>query len=435
MIRRDDLERLAPLARSITGDGVRATLDIVRESLPIEVVEVPSGTPVLDWTIPDEWNLRRAWIADADGRVLVDTDESALHVVSYSEPVRLQMSFEELRPRLHTLPDRPAWIPYRTSYWNRTWGFCLAHDRLDALAAAPSPLEVVVDTTLQPGSLTYGELVVPGRGDRELLVSTHVCHPSMVNDNASGIAALAEIGRRLLDGPALQHRVRLLFVPGTIGSIAWLAQHLDVVARVDGGLVLTGLGDGAPLTYKSSRRGDTRIDRIARRVVTRRDPLARLLPWDPYGYDERQFCSPGFDLAVGRLTRGVHGTYPEYHTSADDLAFTSTERVDEAVEAVHEILRAVDGDDVLVSRQPHGEPQLGRRGLYRALAGMVDSKSTEVASLWVLSLADGQHGIDDVVERSGLAREIVEGAVERLDAAELVELMAPDAPNGVSVGP
>jgi aminopeptidase-like protein len=419
--------RLLPLRRSLTGDGVRASLREVAQHIALQLVEVPTGTPVLDWHIPQEWNLRDAYIADGSGRRLVDLNRSALHVVGYSEPVRAWMSFEQLRPHLHSLPDRPDWIPYRTSYWNRTWGFCVAHSSLAKLEAA-GRLEVVIDSDLCDGSLTYGELVIPGSDPQagELLLSTHICHPELANDNATGMVALTDIGQALARASQpLRHTVRLLYLPATVGALAWLAAHGETVQRVRGGLVLTGLGDASPLTYKASRRASTRMDRLARRVLASRDSAARFVPWDPYGYDERQFCSPGFDLPVGRLTRGVHGQYPQYHTSGDDPAFVSAKQIDRAVEAVLEILRRFDAEPVLNNRQPLGEPQLGRRGLYRSVGGTVDSRSIELSYLWVLSLADGAHGLEDVAEQSGLPSEVVQAAIDRLETAGLVDTSLP----------
>ncbi|MGH8978684.1 MAG: DUF4910 domain-containing protein, partial [Acidimicrobiia bacterium] len=297
--------QLFPLSRSITGDGVRETLAILARDLPVTVHEVPSGTAVLDWTVPPEWNLREAWIARADGTRIVDAADNNLHVLGYSESVHRRMPLTELREHVHTLPDRPAWIPYRTSYYSPAWGFCLA----DATAAAldEGEYEVCIDATLDPnGSLTYGELVLPGATDREILVSTHTCHPSLANDNCSGIA-IAHFLARLLATRERRHTFRFLFVPGTIGSIAWLAQHEDLTPRIAHGLVLTGLGDRGRVTYKRSRRANATVDRVAEHVLRACGDPFTIVDFSPYGYDERQFCSPGFDLPVGRIGRSPHG--------------------------------------------------------------------------------------------------------------------------------
>ena len=264
------MRELFPICRSITGEGVRETLAAVGRRIPLELHEVPSGTRVLDWTVPDEWNIDDAYIAK-DGRRVVDFRESNLHVVNYSEPVGAAMPLADLRPHLHTLPEHPDWIPYRTSYYSRTWGFCLSQRQLDELE--DGDYEVVIDSTLEPGSLTYGECFLPGEREDEVLLTTHICHPSLANDNLSGIALLTEIGARLQDAPrSLSYR--LLFIPGTIGSITWLARNDALVSKIVGGLVLACVGDGAPLTYKRSRRGDALIDRAAAYVLRRSGNLA-----------------------------------------------------------------------------------------------------------------------------------------------------------------
>jgi aminopeptidase-like protein len=427
------IRRLQPICRSITGNGVRETLSILQQHLDaltstkrtgipvaIERTELPTGTPIYDWTVPDEWNITAASVSDTSGRRLIDFASCALHVVSYSEPVDRWMSFDELRPHLHTMPDRPDWIPYRTSYHTRTWGFCVADTALGTLQDA-GQLHVSIDSTLATGSLTLGQIVIPGQTQRELLLSTHTCHPWMVNDNVSGMVALATLAARLAqrDRP-LRHTVRILFVPATVGSLAWLATHGEILERIDGGLVVTGLADDAPLTYKQSRLGTTPFDHTARAVLNRLDPQLRLLDWDPYGYDERQFCSPGIDLPVGRLTRGIHGKYAEYHTSADDLGFASGIQLQNAINAIEQVIDQADSLDLPRVRSGRGEPQLGRRGLYRSTGGTVDSRSTEMAYLWMLSLADGNHTIEDIQRASGLPWDAVLDARRKLEAVELL---------------
>jgi len=409
---------LFPLTRSITGDGVRATLAVLARDLPIEVHEVPSGTAVLDWTVPPEWNLHAAWIARADGMRVVDAATNNLHVVGYSEPVHRRMPLAELRDHLHTLPDRPAWIPYRTSYYSRTWGFCLSAD--DAATLDDGEYEVCIDATLDDrGSLTYGELVLPGTTDREILVSTHTCHPSLANDNCSGLAMARHLALLLADRER-RHTFRFLFVPGTIGSITWLARNDAATRRIAHGLVLTGLGDRGAVTYKRSRRGAADIDRAAELVLaTSGDPYA-VVDFSPYGYDERQYCSPGFDLPVGRFGRSPHGEYPEYHTSADDLGFVDPDALADSFTKLVAIIDVLERDGTYRNLSPKGEPQLGRRGLYRAVGGDVDARSTEMAFLWVLNLSDGTTSLLDIARRSGLAFDAVHRAAELLEAHELL---------------
>lgn len=415
---RASMEELFPICRSITGPGVRETLARLQAQIPVRRESIPSGEPVLDWTIPDEWSIRDAYIRRVGSEQrIVDFCVSNLHVVNYSEPVHKVLTLEELRPHLHTLPDRPKWVPYRTSYYARTWGFCLAHEVMEQLV--PGDYEVLIDSELKPGFLDYGELLIPGQTNEEVLLSTHICHPSLANDNLSGIAVLCEVARWLLARESLRYSYRLLWLPGTIGAIAWLARHQAVVGRVQHGLVLTGLGDSQPFTYKCSRRGGADIDRIVRNALASRTD-ARVVTFSPYGYDERQYCSPGFDLPVGRLTRGVHGEFPEYHTSADNLAFVDDGKLAESLEFVAEILGTIEANYRPLNVAPFGEPQLGRRGLYSRIGGGIDQRSVEMAYLWVLSCADGTADLCDISRRSGLPFGVIAEAATRLTAANLV---------------
>ncbi|MGW5040710.1 DUF4910 domain-containing protein [Streptomyces parvulus] len=412
------VERLYPLCRSITGDGVRDTLAIVDEYVPLRVHEVPTGTRVLDWTVPQEWNVRDAYIADADGRRVVDFAASSLHVLGYSVPVSATMTLAELRPHLHTLPDRPAWVPYRTSYYERDWGFCLAQDTLDAMPEGE--YEVRIDSTLADGHLIYAEHVVPGQVTDEVIVSCHVCHPSLANDNLAGVAVAAFLARELAERTPY-YTYRFIFAPGTIGAITWLARNAERVELVRHGLVLACAGDRGDLTYKRSRRGDADIDRVMRHVLSASQRPHRITEFTPYGYDERQYCSPGFDLGVGSLTRTPYAGYPEYHTSADNPDFVSPRAMEDTLAVCREAFAVLDRDRRYVNLSPYGEPQLGRRGLYDSLGGRSDAKQAQMAMLWVLSLADGEHGLLDVAERSGLPFETVADAAEALHAAGLLK--------------
>jgi aminopeptidase-like protein len=406
------MRELFPICRSITGEGVRETLASVGRRIPLELHEVPSGTRVLDWTVPDEWNIDDAYIAK-DGRRVVDFRESNLHVVSYSEPVRAAMPLADLRPHLHTLPEHPEWIPYRTSYYSRTWGFCLSQRRLDKLE--DGDYEVMIDSTLEPGSLTYGECFLPGEREDEVLLTTHICHPSLANDNLSGIALLTEIGARLQEAPrSLSYR--LLFIPGTIGSITWLARNEALVSKIVGGLVLACVGDLAPLTYKRSRRGDALIDRAAAYVLRRSGNLADFVPW---GWDERQFNSPGFDLPVGSLCRSREGEFEEYHSSADDLELVRPEQLEAALNSVLEILDVVETDRRYLNLAPKGEPQLGKRGLYPKMGGP-SAEEEQLAMLWVLNQSDGGNSLLDIAERSGIPFASLRRSAEKLLEAGLL---------------
>ncbi|MEV0626531.1 DUF4910 domain-containing protein [Nonomuraea wenchangensis] len=413
----DLVRRLYPLCRSITGDGVRGTLEIVGEHLPLTVREVPTGTEVLDWTVPKEWNVRDAWVKDASGRRVIDFRESNLHVVGYSVPVSGTYSLAELRPRLHTLPEQPGLVPYRTSYYAETWGFCLSQDALDRLRDEDGPFEVRIDSTLAPGSLTYGEYVVPGRLPEEVMISCHVCHPSLANDNLAGIAVAVALARRLREP---RHTYRFLFAPGTIGAITWLARNRERLHLVAGGLTLACAGDPGALTYKRSRRGDALIDRAVTHVLRGRPH--EVLEFSPYGYDERQFCSPGFDLPFGSLTRTPYAGYPEYHTSGDNPDFVTPQAMEDTLDALTRVVEVLEHERAYLNLSPYGEPQLGRRGLYGSLGGRSDTKQAQMAMLWVLNLSDGEHGLLDIADRSGLPFAAVkEAAQSLLDAGLLKE--------------
>jgi len=409
------VERLYPICRSITGDGVRATLDILAESLPIERRGVPSGTQAFDWTVPDEWNVRDAYIADRQGRRVVDFRRHSLHLVNYSVPVRATMTLDELRPHLHTLADRPDWIPYRTTYYHRNWGFCLADEQLRSMDEGP--YEVVVDSTLEPGELTYGELVLPGESAEEVVISAHVCHPSLANDNLSGIAVAMEVARSLSACSARHFTYRFLFAPGTIGSLTWLSRNADVLSRIRHGLVVTGLAGPGPLVYKRSRRGERDVDRAAAHVVARRGGEIR--SYSPYGYDERQFNAIGFDLPFGRLSRTPHGEYPEYHTSADDLSFVKPSELAESYLAVLELLDVLENDETHQNLSPYGEPQLGKRGLYPSTGGK-PATDMVMAMLWVLAYSDGSTSLLDIASIAGSDFAGLRGAASALLAAGLL---------------
>lgn len=415
---RTRMERLYPLCRSLTGEGVRRTLDILAQDLPLERKAVPSGTQAHDWTVNDEWNVRDAWIADADGRRVVDFREHNLHLVGYSVPVRATMTLAELRPHLHTLPEHPDWIPYRTTYYHRTWGFCLTQHQLDAIEGADrGPYEVVVDATLEPGRMEWGELLVPGESSDEVLVSAHVCHPSLANDNLSGITVATELAATLLAGPRRRLSHRFLFAPGTIGSITWLRQSSERLGLLRHGLVLTGLGGPGPLVYKRTRHGDRDVDRAAAHVVTRRAGEVR--DYAPWGYDERMYNSLGFDLPVGRLSRTPHGEYPEYHTSADDLDLVRDDALLEAHAAVLAVLDVLEGDRTFTNLSPYGEPQLGPRGLYPTTGGR-SATDAVMAMLWTLACSDGHTSLLRIADRADLDFELLRDAAAALEGAGLL---------------
>jgi aminopeptidase-like protein len=375
---------------------------------------------VLDWTVPQEWSIREAHISRLDGTRVVDFAAHNLHILQYSQAVDRVVPIGELRQHLHTLPETPDWIPYRTSYYRETWGFCLTQRQLETMT--DPAYRVVIDTSLTDGSLSYGELAIPGESDEEVLISCHACHPSLANDNLAGIAVATMLARHLA-----RHRQRFtwrfLFIPGTIGSLTWLARNEDVVPRIRHGLVLSCLGDAGAMTYKQSRRGDAAIDRIVAHVLRHGGEQHRIRPFIPYGYDERQYCSPGYDLPVGCLTRTPNGAYPEYHTSADSLELLRPASLEDSLARLKQVAAIIDGEALYRSRNPKGEPQLGRRGLYRTMGGLSDSGHDEMAVLWVLNLADGRHTLLDMAERAGMKFAQIRSAADALLAAELLELV------------
>lgn len=410
---------LQPLCRSITGAGVTRTLERIQQEIPLLIREVPSGTQVLDWTVPNEWSITDAYVKNSRGERVIDFQKSNLHVVSYSPPVRATMTLEELKPHLFSLPDQPTAIPYRTSYYNESWGFCLSHH--DLLGFEEGPYEVVIDSELKPGFLRYGEYVIEGETREEVLVTTHICHPTMANDNLSGIAVATFLAKSLLESPP-RFTYRFLFIPGTIGSLAWLAANEDNVSKIKSGLVLTGVGDPGTPTYKRSRRADAEIDRIMEYVLKENSPKFEIRDFSPFGYDERQFCSPAFNLPVGCLMRTPHGEYPEYHTSLDNLDFIRSESLEDTLRICRRAIDLLEKNRFYQNLFPKGEPQLGKRGLYQAMGQQTkDRQSLQLAMLWVLNYSDGSHDLLDIAIRSSLPFDIIVSATRLLEDCKVVK--------------
>ncbi|HLT97291.1 MAG TPA: DUF4910 domain-containing protein [Acidimicrobiia bacterium] len=411
------IRSLFPTRRSITGAGNREALTWLHRHVPsLRIEEVPSGTEAFDWTIPPEWKIRGARLTGPDGEVVVDLEHSPLHVVGYSEGVDTELDLEELLPHLHSLPERPDAIPYRTSYYQRTWGFCLPHSRLMALR--PGRYHAWIDAEHDDGgSLSYGEAVV-GSGTADVILSAHICHPAQANDNLSGMAVLTAVCEQIGPvGPPL----RALYLPGGIGSLAWLSRNEAEAHRVRGGLTLACLGDPAGLSFKRTRRGTTLVDRVGDLVA--RDMGVELghVAFDPYGFDERNFSSPGFDLPFGSLTRSPHGGYPEYHSSDDSIDLMDADRLAEAAEFAYRFVAVMAANRTLVRTEPRGEPQLGKRGLYGAVGGLRSRPRFESALLWVANLADGEHDLVDVALRSSLPFSDVAEAADALTEAGVTQ--------------
>lgn len=417
----DWMRSLFPICRSITGDGLRQTLRWVGRQIPLEVHEVASGTRAFDWTVPDEWNIRDAYVKNEAGERVIDFRRSNLHVVAYSVPVRRSMTRAELAEHVFTIPEHPEWIPFRASFGERTWGFCASQNDWDAIP--DGVYEVCIDSELGPGHLTYGECLLPGASAEEVLISTHACHPSMCNDNLSGVVVSAMLARALASVPR-RYTYRFLFAPGTFGSIAWLSRNEDSTRRVRHGLVLACLGDAGSLRYKRSRRGAD-IDRAVEAILAETPGPSETRDFEPFGDDERQYCSPGFNLPVGSLSRSSFGTFPQCHSSADDLGFVKPAQLAESLRACLRIVQLLERDRVWMNTQPRCEPQLGRRGLFNP-AWAADPARLRVAIQWVLNLSDGRHSLLDIRERSGVETALLYQAVDALaDAGLLIEAEAP----------
>jgi aminopeptidase-like protein len=419
------IAELFPICRSITGDGVRETLRKVEELVPLEIHEVPTGTQVFDWTIPKEWNIKDAYIKNSKGDRVVDFRQSNLHVIGYSLPVRVRMSREELKKHIYTLPEHPDWIPYRTSYYQERWGFCLSQKKLSEMP--DEEYEVCIDSTLKPGHLTYGEFVIKGVTADEILLSSHVCHPSLCNDNLSGVALLAFLAKHLRP-LSLRYTYRFLFIPGTIGSIAWLCRNEEKTERIKHGLVAACVGDAGIATYKKSRRGNAEIDQAVAHVLKTSGKEYQIIDFFPYGYDERQYCSPGFNLPVGCLMRTPHGKYSEYHTSADNLEFVVPEELEDSFMNYLRVIHVLEHNRTYVNRLPKCEPQLGKRGLYATVGGGADAATRQQAMLWVLNGSDGNQTLLDIAERSGMKFEDLQKAADLLASHGLLEIRTGNAP-------
>jgi aminopeptidase-like protein len=405
------MTELFPICRSITGDGVRQSLSILKRHIPLTLHEVPSGTTVFDWTVPKEWNIRDAYVLDPHGQKIIDFQKSNLHILNYSIPFSGRVSLEELKKHLYTLPDQPDLIPNRTSYFSEKWGFCISYRQF--LALEEGEYEVCIDTTIEDGSLTYGEYFLPGEIEDEVLLSSHCCHPSLCNDNLSGLVLTTYLARHL-GGIKRRYSYRFLFIPATIGSITWLAKNEETANRIKHGLVVTCVGDPGKSTYKKSRRGNAEIDRVVTYVLEKSGQPYAIVEFSPYGYDERQYCSPGFNLAVGSLTRTSYGRYPEYHTSADNLEFVKPEYLSDSLQKYLQVINTIENNRTYSNTNPKGEPRLGKRGLYSNLGGLKSAQPNEMALLWVLNLSDGFHSLLDITERSGMLFEEVQVAADAL---------------------
>jgi len=412
------MRRLHPICRSITGNGVRETLKIIQEHIPIKINEVPTGTKVFDWTVPKEWNIKDAYIKNSKGEKIVDFKKSNLHVLNYSISVCKKIGLEELKKHLFTLPEHPNWVPYLTSYYKENWGFCLTHKQFEKLK--DEIYEVVIDSTLKEGNLTYGELYIKGQKEEEILFSCYTCHPSLCNDNLSGVVLLTFLAKILLNKKQ-RYSYRFLFIPETIGAITWLSLNEDKIKKIKHGLVATCVGDSGKLTYKKSRIGGAAIDKAVEKVLVDSEDHYEIIDFFPSGSDERQFCSPGFNLPVGSLVRTIYGKFPEYHTSADNLDFISFKHLTDSLKKYLEVVSILENNNTYLNLNPKGEPQLGKRGLYRIIGSQKGNDLNELALFWVLNLSDGTNSILDIAIHSGMKFGQIKNAADALISKDLLK--------------
>lgn len=393
----DLAEVLFPICRSISGEGVRQTLGMIRDKLPgMTIHEVPSGTQCFDWEVPCEWNVRDAYIADAQGRKVIDFKKHNLHIVGYSVPIDEIMSLEDLDEHLHSLPDQPGAIPYVTSYYKERWGFCLAHEQ--RLSLKPGMYHVHIDSTLAPGVLNYGELIIPGRERSEVLLSTYVCHPSMANNELSGPVVTAALADWIKFQPGRRYTYRVVFVPETIGSIIYLSRNLDEMkAHTVAGFVITCVGDDRAYSFLPSRRGDTLTDKVAMHVMRHRCPGFTQHSYLHRGSDERQYCSVGVDLPVVSVMRSKYNTYPEYHTSLDDMSLISPKGLCASLQLLQDCIVALENNRRYRTNYCC-EPQLGKRGLYPTISAR-GSTDTVRTMMDFLAYCDGDSDLVDIAER------------------------------------
>lgn len=407
-------DRLFPICRSLTGNGNRETLKILSEIADIKISEVPSGTKCFDWIVPPEWNVKEAWVKDSTGKKIIDYKKNNLHLLGYSEKFNGKVNLNELKDHLHTLPDQPNVIPYLTSYYSPRWGFCLTHKQFKGLRNGD--YEVFIDVNKDPnGSMTVGEVVLPGHSKKEILLSTYICHPSMANNELSGPIVSAFLYKELKKKKDRRYTYRFLFLPETIGPIWYLSKHgKELKKKLQAGYVLTCIGDNGNFTYKKSRAGNTLADRAAELALSQNGKGFLIEEFFPTGSDERQYCSPGFDLPVGSLMRTRYGKYKEYHTSSDNRDFISFDKMEKSVKMYLEVLNIIEGNMYYLNTQPYCEPQLGKRGLYPTLGSQKATTEFVNAMMWVLNLSDGANDLISVSKRSGLKFNIIEEAASRL---------------------
>ena len=416
----DLMTELYPICRSITGDGVRISHQMIGNHIPLNRYEVLTGTQVFDWEVPKEWNIKDAYVIDPEGKKIIDFHQSNLHVLNYSVPVDCKISLGKLKSHLYTLPEQPNVIPYLTSYYDENWGFCLSHEQF--LTLKEGDYEVKIESSLRNGSLTYSECFFKGETDDEVLISCYTCHPSLCNDNLSGVVLTTQLAKYLMN-QSLRYSYRFLFIPETIGAITWLSQNEDKLNLIKHGLVITCAGDPGNFTYKKSRNGKAEIDRTVTHVLKRSEEQFNLVDFFPSGSDERQFCSPGFDLPVGSLMRSSYDTFREYHTSADNLDFVRPEYLGQSFSKFTSIIEILESNHKCMNINPKCEPQLGKRGIYQKIGSQKNQDDLQTGMLWVLNYSDGKHDLLGIAEKSGIEFEIISRAATLLEKHRLLTVI------------
>lgn len=411
---------LWPVCRSITGAGTRESLHILKKIIPLELHEVPSGQAVFDWVVPREWNIRDAYILTPDGKKIGDFKKNNLHVLNYSIPVDCELSFEELDAHLYSIAEMPDAIPYRTSYYEEAWGFCLSHNERESLPREGT-YKVLIDSSLENGFLTYGDLVLKGETDEEILLTTYVCHPSMANNELSGPLVLAFLYQKIAAMKNRRYTYRFVFAPETIGAIVYLNRHgFHLKEKLRAGYVVTCAGDNAGFVYKRSKQNDHEVNRVALHVLEHCGNAWIAVDFFAGGSDERQYCSPGFNLPVGSLMRSMYGTYKEYHTSLDNKDFVSFEAMEKTIAVYFSIIRLLELNRFYINNLPYCEPQLGKRGLYTSVGGSKEHALNQNKRMHLLSFADGSLDLVSIAEKRGWYALEMEDTIRELEAAGLL---------------
>jgi aminopeptidase-like protein len=392
----DLMERLFPICRSITGNGVRQTLRIIKEHIPLDIKEIKSGTKVFDWEIPKEWNIKDAYVKDSTGKRIIDFNESNLHVVSYSTPFEGTLNLNELKKNLYTLPNQPDLIPYVTSYYKKRWGFCITQNQYEELEDIE--YDVKIDSSLESGSLTYADLVIPGESEQEILFSTYVCHPSMANNELSGPVVATFLAKYLLGKKNNYYTYRFVFVPETIGAIAYISHHLnDLKRNVIAGYVITCIGDKGPFSYLKSRNGEELVDRVTIHLLNHSGETFKIYDFLSRGSDERQYCSPGVNLPVGSLMRTKYHEYPEYHTSGDNLSIIEPNQLVKSLQMYKQCLQSLENNRTYKTIV-NCEPQLGKRNLYPTISKKGSTKNVK-NMMNLLAYCDGHNDLLSIAEK------------------------------------